>query len=44
MELETKIQQLQDELGSKPTRSKSSGDALPRAPEVYTLQGNFIDC
>ena len=41
MDLETKISQLQEEIGSKPGRAKASGDALPRPPESHTLSGNL---
>jgi len=41
LDLETKIKQLQEEYGtSKSTRSKTSGDNLPRAPELFTLAGH----
>lgn len=42
MDLETKIQQLQDELGSgnRNARNKNSGDNFPRAPELHTLSGH----
>jgi len=40
MDLETKINQLQEELGSKPSRIKATGDHLPTAPEVYSLSGH----
>jgi len=40
MDLETKISQLQEEIGSKPGRAKASGDALPRPPEAHTLSGH----
>jgi len=40
MDLEAKISQLQDELGSKPTRNKGTSDGLPRAPELHTLSGH----
>jgi len=43
LELETKVSQLQDEIGSKPGRSRGAGDLLPRPPEVHTLTGHRDD-
>jgi len=40
MDLETKINQLQEELGSKPTRAKTTGDHIPTPPENYSLSGH----
>jgi len=40
MELETKINQLQEELGSKPSRSKATGDHIPTPPEIHSLTGH----
>jgi len=40
MDLETKIQQLQEELGSGARRNKPGGDNLPRPPEVHILSGH----
>lgn len=40
MELETKINQLQEENGSKPGRNKANGENLPRPPESFTLKGH----
>lgn len=40
MELETKISQLQEELGNKPSRKKGNSENLPRPPEEFTLTGH----
>jgi hypothetical protein len=40
MELENQIKQLQDELQTKPSRAKSTGDHLPTPPETYSLTGH----
>eukprot|EP01117_Protostelium_nocturnum_P020668 TRINITY_DN9411_c0_g1_i1.p1 TRINITY_DN9411_c0_g1~~TRINITY_DN9411_c0_g1_i1.p1 ORF type:complete len:407 (-),score=78.71 TRINITY_DN9411_c0_g1_i1:28-1248(-) len=40
LDLETKVSQLQEEVGSKPQRNKNAGDELPRPPEVHTLTGH----
>jgi len=40
LDLEAKVQQLQEEVGSKPQRNKGAGEELPRPPEAYTLTGH----
>lgn len=40
LDLETKITQLQEECGSKPSRIKTTGEDLPRPPELFTLSGH----
>jgi platelet-activating factor acetylhydrolase IB subunit alpha len=41
MEFETKISQMQEEMGNNRTgRLKANGDNLPRPPEVHTLAGH----
>lgn len=39
-DLETKIEQLQVELGSKPVRAKQTGENLPSPPELFSLSGH----
>jgi len=40
MDLETKINQLQEELGSKPVRNKTTGEHIPTPPEAHSLTGH----
>jgi len=40
MDLETKVSQLQEEIGTKPSRGKTTGDNIPRPPETHTLSGH----
>jgi len=40
-DLETKVKQLQEEMGTgRSTKTKSTGDNLPRPPEMFTLSGH----
>jgi len=40
MDLETKVSQLQEEMGSKLGRTKAVGETIPRPPELFTLAGH----
>lgn len=40
MELEVQVQQLREELGSRVTRAKGTGDNLPCPPEAHSLSGH----
>jgi len=40
LDLETKVTQLQEEVGSKPTRNRPPGEEIPRPPETHTLTGH----
>jgi len=40
MDLETKITQLQEELGSQPKRAKNTGEHIPTPPEVHSMVGH----
>ncbi len=43
MDLETKVNQLQEELGAKGGKNKPAGELIPRPPEVHCLSGfSFI--
>jgi len=43
IDLETKIKQLEEEMGSKPNRRDKNTEGIPRAPELHTLSGHRDD-
>ena|SRR5690554_3909646 len=38
--METKINQLQEELGNRPSRNKKTGENIPTAPAIHEMSGH----